>query len=850
MKQKTKRTLSGVGAVVVALALLIGGTYAYTAFEHKSNPFRNAPDYQGRLVEDFEEKEWEPEVAIRKHISVRNVGGTQDFPGNRWGDIYARVKLKEHMDISPIDYDYYPKANATEKVRFMVDKQGRFVKFEATTATLGSAELDAIKAHSIWNEVINDGQQRDAFLASLTAGNFIRLSGYFDEGVYYWYLRTKANDPNGQYGAFVVIERIVDYTRMDKITGSERASGMDYGTGILIRDPSEHDNEECLYPVHYWDDIEPWDCNLRSHDYVTWLLGDSRTAGDDWVLVDDWDGQAVAKWILNPVTGWATWGQAIPPTQSTALLLESITPIRMPDGEFLYVIHADMQCTDRFDMLKPGFWKDGDGEDDPWDIEGIVGEKDTPVSSVSIDGGDRTMEIGDEDQLTARVRPTGATNKNVRWRSSDPSVVTVDDDGNITAVGEGTAVITVTTEDGDLEDEITITVVPGAIPATGATIDVGAQGITIEVGQELNIPHTITPSNTTDTPVWTSNNGNVAIVNQNGRIRGAAVGTSVVTLTVGGKTATVTVNVVPATIPATGVNITTASPMTIEVGQTLPIAYTVTPTNTTDTATLTSNNANVSIVSPTQIKGEAVGTSIVTVRLNATVSATINVTVVAPTPDTLTIDVGAAGITITQGEEMNIPHTILPPNTNYVPVWTSNNGNVTIVNQNGRIRGAAVGTSVVTLTVGGKTATVNVTVIPAEDPQLPLLGSGTYQMQGHDDPNLNYALTVKLDAYDYNRPIVVQPGTIKLSDVLSSNVAGLSVTSSDAAVASKVSIGTDHKGAAAIVITYYGPQSAWEAVKPAVPNNMQITLTLSAPGYQDANINVIMAFNGSLYQYD
>jgi len=327
MTVRTKRVLGGIGAAVVVLALLIGGTFAYIAYDHRANPFRNAPDYQGRLVEDFEEKDWEINRKIKKEISVKNMGGTAQFPGKNWGDIFARVKLKEHMDITPVDYVYYPDSSMT-KTRFMTDKQGRFVKF-AATGTIDS-QLASIKSNSIWNQVIADNQLRTAFLNGLTAASFIRLRGYYDTQEY-WYVITKAGDPNGQYGSFVVIDRALDVTKMQSITGSDRATGIDYGAG--------HNNGECEYPVHFWDEDEPETCTLNSHGYVSWQLGDSV------VMLDDWDGALVDKWILDPVSGWATWGNALKPGQSTGLLLKSITPIKMPDGEMYYIIHADLECT-------------------------------------------------------------------------------------------------------------------------------------------------------------------------------------------------------------------------------------------------------------------------------------------------------------------------------------------------------------------------------------------------------------------------------------------------------------------------------------------------------------------------
>jgi alternate signal-mediated exported protein len=341
MNTKVKRTLSGICAIAVAVALLIGGTYAYRQFEHKSNPFRNDPNYQGRLVEDYEEKEWIPGTEIKKEIFVRNMGETRQFPGTNWGDIYVRVKLKEHMDITPIDYVYYP-GTGTAATRFMVDKDGDFVRFPATGTI--AAQLTTIRNSSVWANVITDPAKRAAFLAGLTEANFVRLRGYYDTQDY-WYVVTKANDPNGQYGAFVVMDKVADPSKMISITGSDRAAGMDYSNGVVLQGPSDHENEECLYPVHYWDAGDPAQCALESHKYAEWELGDSI------VMASAWDGNPVNKWILDPVTGWATWGNALKPGEETDLLLKSVTPIRLPDGQLLYVIHADMQATDLTEML-------------------------------------------------------------------------------------------------------------------------------------------------------------------------------------------------------------------------------------------------------------------------------------------------------------------------------------------------------------------------------------------------------------------------------------------------------------------------------------------------------------------
>ena len=94
-----------------------------------------------------------------------------------------------------------------------------------------------------------------------------------------------------------------------------------------------------------------------------------------------------------------------------------------------------------------------------------------PVTGVSLDRSALTLSEGDTSRLTVTVEPTDATNQNVTWASSAPGVATVDASGNVTAVAEGTATITATTDDGGKTATCTVTVAHAHKPASDWSSD-------------------------------------------------------------------------------------------------------------------------------------------------------------------------------------------------------------------------------------------------------------------------------------------------------------------------------------------------------------------------------------------
>jgi uncharacterized protein YjdB len=163
------------------------------------------------------------------------------------------------------------------------------------------------------------------------------------------------------------------------------------------------------------------------------------------------------------------------------------------------------------------------------------------VMDVTLSERQRVLAVGGSARLQALVLPAGATDSRYTWSSSDAGIVSVDQNGSIRGLKTGTAVVTVTTGDGMLQDRCTVWVLPlqiSRITLSPALVEVGraaALTVYVEPGDAAEVGLT-----------WTSSNPAIATVDQNGKVTGKAAG--VVEITVrsndaGGTTATARVTV-------------------------------------------------------------------------------------------------------------------------------------------------------------------------------------------------------------------------------------------------------------------------------------------------------------------
>lgn len=122
----------------------------------------------------------------------------------------------------------------------------------------------------------------------------------------------------------------------------------------------------------------------------------------------------------------------------------------------------------------------------------VGGGSDTvAVEGVSLEQQTLTLTEGESATLTATVAPEDATNKNVTWTSDNEEVATVDN-GTVTAVGAGTANITVTTEDGGHTAICAVTVnAKQPEVKTGYTVSLPADKTSIAAGESTSVDITV-----------------------------------------------------------------------------------------------------------------------------------------------------------------------------------------------------------------------------------------------------------------------------------------------------------------------------------------------------------------------
>ena len=151
------------------------------------------------------------------------------------------------------------------------------------------------------------------------------------------------------------------------------------------------------------------------------------------------------------------------------------------------------------------------------------------VTKITLNKTSVNIEKGKTVQLKATVTPTTATTRTVTWKSSDTSVVAVDNDGKVTAKAAGTAMITCTAKDGSGKKATCKVTVVNPKPLV-SKVTLNKTSATLVKGDALSLKATVAPNNAGNKTVsWKSSNTSVATVSSSGKVTAKKSGTAIIT---------------------------------------------------------------------------------------------------------------------------------------------------------------------------------------------------------------------------------------------------------------------------------------------------------------------------------
>ncbi|TFJ51457.1 hypothetical protein CKN73_03020 [Carnobacterium divergens] len=349
-----------------------------------------------------------------------------------------------------------------------------------------------------------------------------------------------------------------------------------------------------------------------------------------------------------------------------------------------------------------------------------VKAKNVPAESITVEPKELNQFVGDTGKLAITFQPSNTTDKSLSFVSRNPEIMTVDSNGNWTAVKEGSTIITVTTSNGKTAF-VFVTVKAKDVPAESITAE--PKELNQIVGDTGKLAITFQPSNTTDKSLnFVSQHPEIMTIDSEGNWVARAEGTTVITVTTSnGKLTHVFVTVKAKNVPAESI---TVEPKELNqfVGDTGKLAITFQPSNTTDKSlSFVSRNPEIMTVdSNGNWTAVNEGTTVITVTTSNGKTAFVFVTVKAKDVPAESITAEPKELNQTVGDTGKLAITFQPSNTTDKSLnFVSRNPEIMTVDNNGNWTAVKEGTTVITVTTSnGKTALVFVTVkangIPVE----------------------------------------------------------------------------------------------------------------------------------------
>ena len=363
--------------------------------------------------------------------------------------------------------------------------------------------------------------------------------------------------------------------------------------------------------------------------------------------------------------------------------------------------------------------------------------KNKQIESLSFAQDEISVKKGETIRLIVMIYPSELSGSKLTWKSSDSNIVSVDKNGVVKGINEGSAIITVTSSNGKTAT-CTIKVVKESVNVQ--KIKLTPVKTNIDIGSSTQVSAVIEPANATNRDlVWTSSDTKIATVNKNGVVKGLKSGTVTITAkTKDGKVvASTTITVNKKEIESLSF---TQNSIGVKKGDTTILAVIVSPSELKDDKlTWKSSDSNiVSVDSNGKIKGINVGKATITVTSSNGKTATCNVEVTTDTIDVEEIVLTPSEENIYVGSTAQVSVTIKPENaTNHELVWTSSDESIAIVDKNGTVKGLKSGTVTITAKTKDGKVVANTTITVLYDEELSIFDDEHTPLTWHGANDLN-----------------------------------------------------------------------------------------------------------------
>ena len=241
------------------------------------------------------------------------------------------------------------------------------------------------------------------------------------------------------------------------------------------------------------------------------------------------------------------------------------------------------------------------------------------------------------------------------------------------------------------------------------------------IGETIKLVATVLPGNASDKSVnWASSKQSVATVTPFGEVKALEVGTSTITASCSGKSATCVVTVSKGAVQVVSVSLD-RSECKLSVGDETVLTATVAPDNATDKAVSwqSSNPLVASVDQGGRVKGLSEGKATVTATAGGQ-SASCEVTVSQDVVPVASVGLDRTSVTLEEKQRTQLIATVSPGDaTDKTVTWSSSDATVASVTKDGKVTGLKGGSVTVTAKAGEKSAQCSVTVtVPVEDVSL------------------------------------------------------------------------------------------------------------------------------------